>query len=209
MRLDIIKSDTGEFIKEDISLEELKGIFKDLSDKDRENKVKELFWILENEPLKLSYEDLSLIRKINNKSAKVQLKYTDGFYMVANNLEDNAKKLSFEGRGVILTLGFMMNKSGILVYKNGRRITSFEKLRLNMGMSDRVWRRVKKEFDKFDILRKRTIGEDIYILINPKFTSKAYEITEFKFIVFADYFKENLGMIDFLYLCKKFDINLT
>ena len=176
-----------------------------------------LFWKYKNNKKELTLnevEDLRFIikkkelsRSRNKKS--VYLKYTDGFYMVANNTEDNLKQLSFEANGLLHLLGFNINKSGVVIYKNNKPIKCFNKLREFVSMSERVWRRVKKEIDAYDLIRKEKVNGELLLIINPKFMGTSYEVTEYKFMVWHKYFKECLDDIDYLYLVKKFGLDLS
>ena len=190
-------------------------IVKSVIDEENRNYYKSLFIKYKQNPENLDLKELSDLRLILMKSelrgqkdkSKVYLKYSDGFYMVALNTEDNLRKLSIETNGVLHLLGFHINKSGIIIYKNNRPIRSFEKLREYVGISDRVWRRIKIEIDNFDVIRKDTIKGEVMLVLNPKYSAIAYEVTEYKFLVFSDYFKENLTKIDYLYLVKQFQID--
>ncbi|RLA81570.1 MAG: hypothetical protein DRG78_09050 [Epsilonproteobacteria bacterium] len=202
--IEYINKNTGEMIEKEylISLEQ----------EDRKQYIRSLFSKYENRKEELSLQEITDLRKIIMKRKyknKVYLRYDEGFYMVAMNMEDNFKKLSFEANGFLLLLSFNINKSGILIYKNNKPIKSFEKLRLFLNMSDRVWRRVKKEIDKFNIIRKETLKVGVVLILNPEYSGVSYEVTEYKFIVFSDYYKEKLSDIDYLYLVKKFEIDTS
>ena len=164
----------------------------------------------------MSFKEVSDLRNIMNKSklryqkdkSKVNLRYNDGFYMVALNTEDDLKELSLDTNGFLHLLGFNINKSGVVIYKNNKPLKSFEKLRDYLDISDRLWRRIKKEIDEKDIVRKAVIKNEVLLLLNPKYSATAYEVTEFKFVAYNDYFKVTLSSIDYLYLSRQFEIDV-
>jgi len=193
-----------------------KEIVEAIKREDNKNYIKGLFSKYEADVNKMSLEEVADIRRVIKKEQlryqrdknKVYLKYRDGFYMVAMNAEDTLKELSLDTNGFLHLLAFNINKSGIVIYKgNNKRVKSFEKLKEILNISDRVWRRVKKEIDRFDIVRKETIKGEVYLLLNPKYSATSYEVTEYKFLVFNQYFRENLDEIDYIYLTKQFEIN--
>jgi len=202
-------NETGEILSEDI-VDAIKN-------EEKSNYYKQLFWKYKNNKNELSLSEIEELRGVikkrelarqRNKKA-VYLKYSDGFYMVANNTEDNLKQLSFEANGFLHLLGFNINKSGVIIYKNNKNIRSFEKLRLLLGVSERVWRRIKKELDEFNVIKKERVNNEIVLIVNPKYLGTSYEVTEYKFMVWHTYFKEYLDDIDYLYLVKQFGIDLS
>jgi hypothetical protein len=187
-------------------------IIEEIQDEERKKKYAKLFWKYENKRDEMSLEEVEDLRKVLLKGRykkDVYLKYKDGFYMVAKNTEDNLKKLSFETNGFLHLLGFHINKSGVIIYKNKKPIKSFEKLRVFIGMSDRVWRRVKKEVDEFGIVRKENLRDGVILILNPEYSGSSYEVTEYRFLVFGDYYKSKLTPIDYLYLVKRFEIDTS
>jgi len=187
-------------------------IIENIQNEERKQYYQTLFWKYRNKQETLTLEEVCDLRKLILKGkfkSKVYLKYEDGFYMVAMNTEDNLKKLSFEANGFLHLLSFHINKSGIIIYKNNKTIKSFEKLREFIGMSDRVWRRVKKELDEYDVIRKENLRDGVILILNPEYSGISYEVTEYRFLVFADYYKSKLAEIDYLYLVKKFEVDTS
>jgi len=193
-----------------------KEIVEAIKREDNKNYIRSLFTKYESDINKMTLGEVSDIRKIIKKEQlryqgnkeRVYLKYANGFYMVAMNAEDTLKELSLDTNGFLHLLAFNINKSGVVIYKgNNKRVKSFEKLRNLIGISDGVWRKIKREIDKFDIVRKETIKGETYLLLNPKYSATSYEVTEYKFLVFNHYFKQNLDEIDYIYLTKQFEIN--
>jgi hypothetical protein len=120
----------------------------------------------------------------------------------------SSRTLSLDTCGFLHILGFNINKSGVAIYKNNKNINSFEDLRLFIGVTEKIWRRIKKEIDSLNIIRKETFEGKICLILNPMYMGTAYEVTELKFYFFNEYFKQNLSQIDYLYLCKQWEIRL-
>lgn len=174
-----------------------------------EENFKKLMWKYENKPDELDLEEIKLLRKSIFKRKKdfVNLKYEKGFYMVSHDVREYLGELSWDTRGILQEVGFMVNSEGTLKYKNNRPVRTFTDLQQELNISDGVWRKVKIEIDKFEIIKREKIDGEWYLALNPMYQSNSYEITYFKFLCFGKLLKDKyLDKIDYLYLCKLFDI---
>lgn len=212
---DILKSKEGysnvadkvEYVidGEIISEEDYDAIHKLISDEN----FKKLLWKYENKPDELDIDEINILRKsiFKRKKDYVNLKYEKGFYMTSHDVREYLKKLSWTTRGVLNEIGFMVNSEGTLKYKNNRPIRSFSDLQEELQISNSVWNNVKKEIDEFEIIKKEKVDGNWYLALNPIYQSNSYEITYFKFLCFGKLLKDKyLDKIDYLYLCKLFDI---
>ena len=108
--------------------------------------------------------------------------------------------------GFISKLCIRMNKSGVLTHKNNKPIRSYAELIKELNITKKVWDRYKRNMDKFNVLKKVKYRNKSILVINPRFHGKCYEVTEVKFIFFAEFYKKHLEEIEYIYLCKKYDI---
>lgn len=106
--------------------------------------------------------------------------------------------------GFIYSLGFLTAKDGRLIYKNNVVIETFENLRKELRIGDRVWRRIKKAIEIHDIIRKIKYKKSNCLVVNPFIISNNDDIQFIKFIAFKDLWKEVLNEYDFGLLEKQF-----
>jgi len=98
-------------------------------------------------------------------------------------------------RGVIEELK-RMSVGSILTYENNKPIKSFEKLRTFLGLSDGIWRRVKKILCESTLIKNGT-----NIFLNP-IISNQFNIIVFD--VFEDHIKKNEHHLEYLKLKSSF-----
>ena len=166
-------------------------------------------------PLSLSLEEIVLLREREHKKSDISLSFDakiGGFVMITSEQPKKQvlRSLSTESKSALFEMSTYMNKDGILKYddENLKPIESYESLRLILSISDRQWRKISKELQGMDILKKiqNKVGGH-YIILNPFFISKSYTINELKFLHFSEFFKKSFDDLDYYYLCKKFEIN--
>ena len=186
------------------------------NDKFRDEKayIKKLETIFNSNPMELTLDEIEELRKNKNKSSDIKLKFDNqlgGFVMVTSesNRKNIIRSLSDSAGNALVKMMTYMNKDGILVYdSNSKPIQNLEELRDLLLFSDRKWRKIMLELKSFDLIKKIIVEhKNSYIIINPFFMSKSYNINEIKFISFYELFREKLDDLDYYYLCKKFEIN--
>jgi len=183
-------------------------IFQSVKREEYKKKYALLFSRLKNNPLELTIDELEIIRKLQGikQPHKVNLKYAKGFYMVSQNEEIIYKNFNELTVYLLHMCGYRMNKDGLLKYKNGRAIKSFRELRDFYNLSPYKWRMIQRDNNKYNLIKEQPHDNETYLVVNPLYTSSQYEITMYKFMAFHKELKEYLSAIEYLYLCKKFDI---
>lgn len=192
--------ETGEIISDDI--------FRDINKEQIKNKYKEIYYKMENKPLELTVEEIEIIRKAQGvrNPEKVNLNYKKGYFMISQIEEDIYEKLNELTVYLLHMCGYRMNKDGLLKYKNGRAIRTFKSLREYYNLSHYKWGVIKNDIDEYKLIKEQIHDNEKYLVVNPIYTSSQYEITMYKFMAFHAELKEYLNGLDYLYLCKKFDI---
>ena len=182
--------------------------------RDEKAYIKKLETIFNSNPMELTLDEIEELRKNKNKSSDIKLKFDNqlgGFVMVTSesNRKNIIRSLSDSAGNALVKMMTYMNKDGILVYdSNSKPIQNLEELRDLLLFSDRKWRKIMLELKSFDLIKKIIVEhKNSYIIINPFFMSKSYNINEIKFISFYELFREKLDDLDYYYLCKKFEIN--
>ena len=202
-KLDISIKETGEAItKED---------YESIQKEERANLIKFLCWKIENEPYKMTLEELETYRllvKRKKKNSLIKYKLEAGnFVSVMRQDKELIKKLDSETKALLYEISMIINKSGIILYGNNKPIPSFEKLKEYVGIGHSRWTKIKSDIDEFDIIIKRKDKNNRNVLIvNPFFAIISTEVTEIRFITFGNFFKDKLYFEDYLFLCKKHDI---
>jgi len=107
---------------------------------------------------------------------------------------------------VMSVCNFRSNKYGLLKYKNGTAIKSLSALKKYLEMSDYRWRLVSKDVVKYSLIKEQVHDLNTYLVVNPLYTSSNYEITQYKFMAFHRELREAVLPLEYLYLCKKFEI---
>jgi len=183
-----------------------------IQSEERKHYYNKLFHMYKNNPNIMTLKEVIDLRKMllrNKCKEKVYLKYEGGFYMVAMDTGENLEKLSFPTNGFLHLLALHINKSGIAIYKNNKPIKSFSSLVKFLKVPEKMWRKIKKEIDEFDIMRKENLKDGIVLMLSPEYSGTSYEVTEYKFLIYSDYYKDKLSNIDYLYLVKKFEIDTS
>lgn len=188
----------------EIDIDVLKGLIK----LDENFKVQELFRKFKEEPDTLTLEEIEVLRRIRKKSKKVRLIYREGFYMMAKDYKKIIMNLDADVVGVICKIGFYVNSTGVLRYENNIPIKRYGDIQELLGMSKRTWTRIHKNAIQNKIYKKIRVDKESFIIVNPIYLSNSYEITDLKFIAFHNELKEYLDELDYLYLQKKFELNL-
>lgn len=192
--------ETGEEIDE--------TIFSAITKEHIKNRNKEIYKKMIESPLDLTVEEIEFIRKSQGvrNPTKVNLKYKKGFYMSSQNEENIYDKLNPLTVYLLHMCGYRMNKDGLLKYKNGRAIRSFADLREYYNLSYYKWKLIMMDIDKFNLIKEQLHDKEKYLVVNPIYSSSQYEITMYKFMAFHKELKNHLTELEYLYLCKKFDI---
>ena len=199
-RVGYYDKETGEELSDEI--------FSSIKKEEDKKKYFYLFNKLNSFPLELTTEEFELIRKLQGirNPHKVNLKYVRGYFMVSQNEEKIYENLNELTVYMLHMCGYRMNKDGLLKYKNGRAIKSFKELREFYNLSHYKWRVIQEEISKFSLIKEQIHDGDTYLVLNPLYTSSQYEITMYKFMAFHRELREYLDPIEYLYLCRKFDI---
>ena len=201
--------DISKTVKYVVNNEEINSLeYEILENNITKENIKILMDKFNNNPDSLDLDEIILIRKICFKKRKefVNLEYSKGFYMVSNDIREILSELDYTTRGVLQEIGFMVNAEGTLRYRNHKPIRTFTDLQIEAKVSEGVWRKVKPIFGKLEIIKREKINEEWYLVLNPLYQSNSYKITYFKFLCFGKFLKEKLHKIDYLYLCKLFEI---
>lgn len=201
--------DISKTVKYVVNNEEINSLeYEILENNITKENIKILMDKFNNNPDSLDLDEIILIRKICFKKRKefVNLEYSKGFYMVSNDIREILSGLDYTTRGVLQEIGFMVNAEGTLRYRNHKPIRTFTDLQIEAKVSEGVWRKVKPIFDKLEIIKREKINDEWYLVLNPLYQSNSYKITYFKFLCFGKLLKEKLDKIDYLYLCKLFEI---
>ena len=109
-----------------------------------------------------------------------------GYYNV-----ETGEDLPIEIYGIIYLLLNKVNENNIIIYNNFKEISSLEKLRVELNISDRVWRRYSKIIKSNNIL----IKEINKIYLNPKYNNN---YTRDVFDIFEKDIKQNLSYFKYL-----------
>jgi len=111
--------------------------------------------------------------------------------------------------GCITRLSLSANRDGVLRTKNNRIISSFNKLRLDLGYTSHKWNRIKKILISNEIVVYGEFDKHKFLVLNPIYSNTHSEIDSFKFIAFHVSLKKYLSDIDYWYLVNKLEINLS
>ena len=188
--------------------------------KDEMVMINNLYEIFKTNPMSLELYDFELLRKHkfkrNPNDVKLEFDSSIGGYVMITKEKDKVdiiRNLSPDTKSALLDITTYMNKDGVLIYDgNYAPIKSFDDLRSLLNISTRKWRVIIKELKDSNLLRKGVSelrsGGNI-LIVNPFFLSKSRTIDSLKFINFNEFFKEKFDEIDYYYLCKKFEINLS
>ena len=167
-----------------------------------------IFNKLTDNPLELTVLEMEYIRKLQGERnpGKVNLIYSKGFFMSSQSEESLFEELNPMTIYMMTMCGFRMNKDGLLKYKNGRAIRSFRDLQDYLKLSRHKWLPIHDDIVKFSLIKEQYHDDATYLVVNPMYKSSQYEITMYKFMAFHRELKASLTSLDYLYLCKKFDI---
>lgn len=188
--------------------------------KDEMIMIDKLYEMFKENPMSLELYDFEFLRKRkfkrNPNDVKLEFDSSIGGYVMITKERDKVdiiRGLSPDTKSALLDITTYMNKDGVLIYDgNYAPIKSFDDLRSLLKISTRKWRVVVKELKDSNLLRKGVSelrsGGNI-LIVNPFFLSKSRTIDSLKFINFNEFFKEKFDEIDYYYLCKKFEINLS
>ena len=201
-RLGVFDNETGEIFENGTN------IFKSLLTEEMRTKYREIYLKLEKTPLDLTTEELEIIKKVrgDRKDNKVNLVYQEGFYMTSCSEEELFKKLDVVTVYLLHMCAYRMNKEGVLKYKNGRPIKTFKDLREFFGLSYHKWKPVEKDIQEYKLIKEYNLDNGKMLVVNPIYKSNSYEISFYKFVTFHKELKNSLDPIDYLYLCKKFEL---
>ena len=201
-RITHYNNETGEDIDKDT--------YKAIQSEERINLIKELCYKFNNTPFKMTLEEIETYRLVVKKKRSNIIKYkldTGEFICLIRQDIDMIKKLNIETKSLLFEISMMMNKLGVILYKNHRPIPSFEKLKAYLEIGHTRWSKAKSDIDEYDIIiKKKDKNNRNVLLINPFFTISSTEIDSLRFITFGHLLKDKLDFEDYLYLCKKYDI---
>lgn len=193
-------AETGELLVEGNS-NAVKGYLKDEEKRQQEAIIGKI----KNDELDdITYEDM--VKLLNGKST-VYLDFSgDGYTITPNN--KYAHQISDITAGMIYKLsnGYISWEAR-LVYGNGRPITKYSQIREILNMNTHNWYKyVKPDIDKYNIITREEIRDNVYFIVNPMFMFKSRMITETIFLAFHEELEEVISKFEYLLLCKKFNI---
>ena len=192
------------------TIEDAREIVESIVKEDRLKLIKMLCWKMENKPFEMTFDELEayrvIVKKKRGKTVKYKLNAGEFITLMIQDLEV-IKKLDIDTKSMLYEISMITNKSGILLYRNNKPISSFEKLKIYLGIGHSKWSKIKNDIDTYDIIIKRKDKNNRNILIiNPLFSTNSTEVTEMKFIAFGNILKERMEFYDYLYLCRKYEI---
>lgn len=164
---------------------------------------------MENYPYEMTKDELLLYKKITRSRGVPKLQYEKGTFFTAIKIEDaDMTKLSLDTFGVLWLISGLCNVNGVLIHSgNHRPITSFEKLRVKLNIGSTKWTKVKKDIDEYSLIVKSYNRKNRSILVvNPFYSYVSNKIGESRFIAFGDIIKDKIPLVDYLLLCKEYDI---
>ena len=113
--------------------------------------------------------------------------------------KDVLSDLDMEFLGYAVYFSMMSNDEGVLLYGNKKAVTSFNKLRINMGISHHKWTKIKKSLNEKHVIRNLKLAENNYLIMNPMIIRSGDFIwTKDVFDLFEDYIKENSSELEYL-----------
>jgi hypothetical protein len=195
-KFEFVDFETGEIL-------ERKDIVKDFY-VDENIKYEVLVNKFYNDKDSLTLEEIEFLRKKTRKGRNVKLDYSNGF--IITDVDFPAHELNSHTCKFILLLYSHLSYDGFLIYKNNRRIKTFNDLKKIFNYSGSVWVKISKDIKKYNIITKITTDNGDYLVINP-FFSKGRVVSGISFIAFYKEFKKYLDELDYIYLIKRFEIN--
>ena len=192
---------------EELSLNNVEKLMKD----DFSNKLKIIYNKIYNGKLdELSLNDLETIMKIEKRSTSVSIdfKENEGSFFIIKENRRLCKDLTMQTKSVLYEIQQSITHDNTIVTLNNRPISSYKDLCDYIGISYSIWKRhISKDNSKYKIIRKEPINGKSYLVLNPLFSVKSRNITEYTFKCFYDILKEYLHPIDYLYLVKLYGID--
>ena len=197
-------NETGE----DLSWEVVSSVQKE----DNNNKIKKLYYLLENKPEELTTDDLIVLMKLENRpnttANTIKLDFgKDGYFTcrrdlnLVGNLHDYTKAF-------LWSISHLITHDGRLKYENNKVISSQQKLKKYLNISNDKWNTyIKPDIEEYNIIVKEKIDNRWCLLLNPIFATTTRTFTETMFIAFHEDFKKYLHPLEYLYLQKFHGIN--
>ena len=180
---------------------------------DNNKKIKRLFHLLENEPNKLTPDELKILMKLQGRPttdiSKIKLDFGEDGYFTCKRDLNLVLELQDYTKAFLYSISHMITHDGRLKYNNNRIIPNQQKLKNYLQITNDKWNNfIKPDIEKFNIIVKEKIDNRWCILLNPIFATTARTFTETMFIAFHDDLKRYLHPLDYLYLKKFYNINL-
>lgn len=195
----IVDDNTGEILENGIE------VIESIQKEEYKNEYKEIYYKLENNPDDLTYEELEFIKK----SDKVFLESLSSNYIRVSKIrKDILLSLDHEILGIVTYLSLLANRDGVLRYRNGIMIKSFNKLRELLSITPYKWNIIKKKLIENEIIATGKLNSNKFLVINPLYSNSHNEIDTYKFIAFHKSLKKHLKPVDYWYLVKKLELAL-
>lgn len=203
-RVGYFDKETGESLTKDI--------VSNIEREEIKNKISEIYFCLENQELdKISLEDLELLMKLHKRSlVNVSLDFNnqkEKYFIIKSNREIS-KKLNPATKGFLYDVSQMITHDNTIVMDNNTPIKTYKQLCEYLNLSYNTFRHlIKKDIEEFNILRKEKIRNNYYLVLNPLFSLKSRNVTEYMFKCFYKELKAYLHPIDYLYLVKLYGLD--
>jgi len=164
---------------------------------------------LDNNPEEMTRDEVFELRKLKKKSNKEPKIFIDfnidkdrpeEYFLMKKN-KNIVDKFDLQTKGALYIMSMSITHSGFLVYENNVGLKTFNDLKKLVGATDYVWKNtIWKEIKKHNIVIKQKIRGKWCLVMNPIFSVKNREITDYMFICFHKEIKEYLEPLDYLYL---------
>ncbi len=189
---------------EELEIEKIQSIMKE----DIKERFRGIYRNIQNGNIDdISFSDISFIKK-GEKVYSESL--SSDFVRTPKINKEMLLALDKEVLGYVSHIGMIANRDGVIRYGNGKLIPTFNKLKEELGVtSTRKWTKIKKAFEDNNIIATAKFDGNKFLVINPLYSNSHSEIDSYKFIAFHESLKSHLKFIDYLYLLKKFEIQLT
>lgn len=153
----------------------------------------------------LTLEDIALALSVNNinQNIKIDLTRKKLKYFVMSDNFNISKKLTINTKSLLWEISQLITHDNTIVTQQGKPISDFRELSEYLEVSYNLFlRKVSPDLKKFNIIKKEKIRGKFYLVLNPLFSMKNRNISEYMFKCFYSELKELLHPLEYLYLVK-------
>ena len=175
---------------------------------EQESRKKILKAKIDNDFENVSYGEICEYRKMigrsnNTKYYKIDYSKNGGTYFTFKKNRDITKDFNVKTKGVLYDLSQSITHEGFLVADNNHLIRTYKALRDYLNVSRHVWDTIIiEDFEPHNILKKGKVNGNNIIILNPIFSMKSRDISDYVFLNFYKELQEYIDPLDYKTLIK-------